>query len=317
MDNCTIAPHSIPVQQLISLKNRKVQSIEGLNIPNITIPPCLVTKKRITEAVDSLSINIRQLFNSITSENISIVKEQLRNIIVAKAQNAETIEEIAQEILLNFIISEQNIKNYIHLLNSVSSACVLLSTNKNIAPNDKSNVSPTIGNIFLKKCREMIFDCIDVANIRKLAVMDQDDEDQLDIYNRGREKIINLITTICCLYEQRSTANIKLTATQLFCLINTILTHHKNTQSKMNELGNPYEINDCKDEIEYEILRKMNILYAEQLYTFMYREAKEFNKDPELVKGQCLKIVVNRFKKEIIPTLTEAYLVSKCDSIEY
>jgi len=313
--NTQISTAKISVQQLLALKDSKVQPIDGLSIPNITVPPHLISRKRTTEACDTLSINIRQLFNSLTVDNISKVKEQLRNIII-KAQNIEMIEEIAQEILSNFVISEQNIKNYMHLLNSVSAACVLIPCKQETIGQNTGSVSPTIGNCFLKKCRDMIFNSIQEANIRSIAELDQDDMDELDKYNRQREKINNLVTTICYLYEQRYTSNIKLTSMHLCPLLNTIMTSYKKNQDKMKEMGNP-NIEDCTDENEYEILRKMCTLYAEQLYIFMNREAREFVKDAEITKGQTLKNMIDRFKTEVIPTLTEEFIISKCDSIVY
>lgn len=316
MDNSTITPERITVEQLLLWKDQPVKPIDGINIPNITIPQHLISKKRATEAVDTLPIKIRQLFNSLTADNVQAVKEQLRADVYAKAQNVEMLEEIADEILKNFVVSEQNIKNYMHLLNAIWNASVL------IPGSSEKIVSRTIGFYFMNKCKDMIYDLISEKNIKSLAEMDQDDSDQLDLYNRNRQKIINLIITICCLYEQRNTTLIKLTAIQIYSVIKTILDTYNKNQLRMAELGNPYEA-DCSDEEEYEILRKMCTLYAEQLYTFMSREGKEFMKDTTPVKDksmsgdQFMSNVVVRFKKEIIPTLTEAYLISKCDSIDY
>ena len=309
MENRTITPERISVQYLLSLKNQKIKPIDGLNIPHITMPSHLVSKKRVTEAGDTLSINIRHLFNSLTAENIAKVKEQLRAVVYAKAQSVEMLGEIAEEILQNFIISEPNIKNFMHLLNAVWNASVLI-------PGSEKNVSPTIGYFFINKCKDMIFNNIDEKYIKTLAEMDQDDTDQLDDYNRQRDKIINLIVTICSLYEQRNTTSIKLTAVQLYSVIKNILDIYKRNQERMTELGNPYEDN-CTNEEEYEVLRKMCTLYAEQLYTFMSREGKEFVRDKTMIRDQSLKDLVERFQKEIIPTLTEAYLISKCKSIEF
>lgn len=303
----------ITISDFRLFKKQKVKPIDGLNIPGITIPSHLVSRIRQTQALDTLSINIRSLFNSLTPDNLLKVKEKLNSIVIEKARNQEMIEEIAQEILSNFIVSENNIKNYMFLLNAISQACVLLT------PKTESkavNVSPTIGNFFLEKCKTLIFNFIKMENIRTLAKMDLDDSDQLDIYNREREKITNLILTICYLYEQRKTKHIKLSALQLFHLINTILKIHETLLSRMRILGDPME-DECSDEMEYEILRKMCSLYAEQLYTFMYKEAKEFVMDTTVVNNTTLSELVNKFRNDVVPNLSEAYLISKCESIDY
>lgn len=310
-------PETISVQTLIALKQQKIKPIDGLNIPNITIPTHLASKKRATEAnSESLVVITRQLFNSVTKDNIAQIKEQFRQAIIVKVQSEKMIEEVAEEMLQNFMVNENNIIIFMNLLNAVSPACILITSEEKQGPG--KNLSSTIGNIFLKKCRDTIFSFISEDNIRELAKIDQDDSDQLDIYNRQREKIINLIVTICCLYEQRHTPNIKLTALQLYNLMTIIFEYHNKLQQKMKDLGNPYnEDEECKDEEEYEICRKMCNLYAEHLYTFMYREAKEFAKDPDQINGQTMKSLIDRFKNDIVPNITEEYLRSKCQDIEY
>lgn len=315
MDNSTITPERIPVSQFLLWKDHPVKPIDGINIPNISIPPHLVSKKRATEANDTLPIRVRQLFNSLTADNIQQVKEQLRADVYAKAQNVEMLIEIADEILKNFVVSEQNIKNYMHLLNAIWNASVL------IPGSTEKVVSRPIGFYFMRKCKDMIDDCISEANIKSLAEMDVDDSDEFDIYNRKRQTIINLIVTICCLYEQRNTTLIKLTAVQIYVVIKSMLDIYKKFQARMTELGNPYE-EDCSDEDEYELLRKMCTLYAEQLYTFMIKEGPDFVKDTtpvfdqEINKDQILKHLVDRFKTEVMPTLTESYMIAKCESLE-
>lgn len=305
----------ISVSQLISWKNQLVKPIDGLLIPNITIPAHLVSKKRSTEVVDTLIINIRQLFNSLTADNIAHVKQQLKDTIVEKAKTTQSIMDIAQEILSNFLINEVNIKNYMHLLNAISPVCVLITNTDN---SEKSkNVSPTIGNMFLRNCRDSIFKYLHMENIRNLALLDQDDIDEFDKYNREREKIINLVITICYLYEQRHTPNIKITAMQLIPLMRTILTNYQILQNKMKELGNPYE-EDCSDEQEYEICNKMCAIYAEQIYEFINHELTEFQKDTTKIDNdETLMTLVEKFRTEVMPTLNQAYLISKCNDIRF
>jgi len=317
MEYSTITPDRISIKTLISLKTQKIKPIDGLTIPNITMPSHLASKKRVTEAGDTLSINIRHLFNSLTAENIAKVKEQLRAIVYAKAQSVEMLNEIAEEILQSFIVEEQNIKNYMHLLNAIWNASVLIARPGTADSSVGGNVSPTIGNYFLNKCKEMFFSCIDENNIRKLALMDPDNMEEFDTYNRERNKINNLIVTICCLYEQRNSTFIKLSAIQLYSVMKMILDIYKKNQEKMTQLGDPLGDKGCENEEEYEILNKMCTLCAEQLYIFMAKQGKDFIKDKTVVKDQTITDLINRFNKEVIPTLSEAYLISKCQSLRF
>jgi len=61
----------------------------------------------------------------------------------------------------------------------------------------------------------------------------------------------------------------------------------------------------------------MATMYAEQLYVFMSKQGKDFNNDPDIIRGQSMKTLVDIFRINIIPTLTEAFLISKCESIVY
>lgn len=307
-------PRIIHIEEFLSWKDRPVKSIDGINIPNITIPSHLFSKKRATETSETLSISIRFLFNSLTAENVTEIKKNLREIVFAKAQTIDALKEVAEEILQNFIINETNIKNYMQLLNAVFNASILVA--------GTSEKPITIGNCFLNKCREKIFSLIEEKHVRNIADMDLDDNDQLDLYNREREKISNLIITICCLYEQRnSPSSIKLNSGSVYAVMKTIFDVYDKNQKQMAVLGNPYE-GDCSDEDEYVILRKMCTLYAEQLYIFMEQQGKEFVKDQTIIKDRMvpgdhkLAVLVDRFKLSIIPTLTESYIISKCQSLK-
>ena len=327
-DGRKVTPEIIPVEELIALRNTKTKPISGLVIPHIFIPDHLSNKKKLSETADSLTVDIRYLFTSLTSENIATSKEKLKNIIAQKATSEKNIEDIADELLDCFLNGEAYIKNYMHLLNAICKACYLIS---------EDQVSPTVKYFFLLKCKKRIFSFISVENIRKLAEMDQNSIDDLDIYNREREKIINLIITICALYEQRHTANIKLTVNQLFPLMNQILSYYRTLHKKMVELGDPYE-GDCLDEDEYEILKKMCNLYGEHLFTFIKNAGREFLLDEDevtlvsstvsssvsvsvspatKVNSPKMKTMIEQFKNEVVPTLSEAYLIAKCNELSF
>lgn len=316
----SVKPCTISVQQLRLWKTRKINPIDGLVIPNIVVPKHLANKKRLTETNDTIAINIRLLFNSLTEKNINKVSEQLRSTIAEKAKTAEMIEEIAQEIFFNFLISEQNIPNYMHLLNAVSPACVLISQPSKTGTEPGAKViSKTIGNYFLQKCRETIFKYISDDHVKKMAKMDENDLDQLDEYNKEREKINNLIVTLCALYSQRNSENrIKITAQHLYIVIDTIVTSYTGLQKTMAKLGDPCASDgECEDEEAYELCTRMCTLYAEQLYIFMSKKAKDFSGDATLVKGKKMGDLVATFKNQIVPTITESYLQSNCELIEY
>ena len=306
MATCIYTPKTISINKFLSYKNQSVKPIDGFKLNNIMIPPHLASKKRATEAEDKLVINIRQLFNSLSSDNIYTIKEQLRFIIIAKAKTSEMLSEVAEEILLNFLINENNIKNYMHLLNAISPMCNAID--------DTNSVSRTIGNFFLNNCRNMIFENISEEKVRSLAVMDQYDPDELDKYMIERERMSNLIITLCYLYEQRDTGTIKIRAIQLYSVLNTIFKNYDKIQKSMLQLIN--SDGECNDEDEYEILKKMCTIYAEQLYTFISKSGKDYFEDKTIINGETMGDLVRRFKSDIVPTLTEAFLISKCDEME-
>lgn len=293
-------PAFITFQQLSEWKTRQVKPIEGLTIPNITIPDHLSTNKS-----DPVSISIRHLFNSLREDNIKKVTDQLRAVVYEKAKNMAVLNEISEEMLTNFLIYDQNIKTCMHMLNAIHNCSIIVSENEK---------PKTIGALFLEKCKVQIYADIDENNIRMLAELNTDDIDQTDIYNRKREKINNLIITICNLYEQRTTVHIKLTGNHLYPVITRLLDTYQKLQQQLIALGDPYE-DKCSDEKEYETIKKMCTLYAEQLYTFMSLEGGSFKTDPLVIKDQTMMTVVDRFNKEVVPTLTETYLIYKCKAL--
>jgi hypothetical protein len=319
---------SISIQQMLEWKKQLnlVKPMAGLDIQNITIPSHLATNKIGTDDRFSITIPIRGLFNSLTDNNILQVKEQLRQVVISETKSVDSISEIAEEMFQQFIISDKNIKNYMHLLNSIHNASVLINDPQTNNSNKsevgtKPKVSKTIGYIFLNKCRDFIFAKIKEDNIRSIAQLNQDDINELDKYTKALDEIINAILTICYLYSQRQTTNIKLTATQVFPVMRAILDTYIKSLNTMRELGNPYE-EECSDEDEYIILSQMCSIYARLLYSFIKQSGSVFCQDPTLVKiksqekEQTLKDLITEFKEKIIPTLTESYLISQCQDLD-
>lgn len=328
---------SISVPTLLSMRNVPVTAINSLTIPNITVPPNL-TARRKTQAPDSISILIRPLFNGVTRENVQQLCAALRQIVIEKAHSVELLDEVAEEILQNFIIDDKKIDLCLLLLNSVFNATVLLQTDKSdrmegttrTSRPDKSNnhdensdvrqMSDPIGRRFIYKCKVMVFDCINKNNIAKLAKCDLDNMIEKDLYNRERDKIFNLILILCTLYDQKDKpATIRLTGIPLYTVIRYILDNHADIQNQMNELGDPYK-GECSNEEEYEYLRRMSNLYAEQLCIFFDREGKNFRLDKTAIpcksgKSTLLAELIERFQITVFPFITEAYISSKYDHL--
>jgi len=291
---------------LKSSRSTPVQAIDNLNIPNISIPACLQGKKRVTQGDDTIARQIRPLFNNTTSENVVEVKEKLRKLVIEKAQTVELLNEVATEIFQLFLISEANIPNYIQLLNAIHNAAVLIPDPKT----KEKKASLPIKYYFIELCKNTIFQNISVENIRKLAEMDQDDDDQLDEYNKKRGKMLNLVMTLCVLYDQRGTTNIHITSKHLSsCLVALFDFYTKIYQEYCDQI-NP-ETGECRDTDydEHEILARMLTLYAEHLYIFMFKEKNSFKEDP------AMNVFVDRFQKEIMTTLTMDHLISRCTDL--
>lgn len=310
----TIQPHKINPHLILNLdiKPEELIPIQGLNIPNVIIPSKLRGIIRSVSNDDPITIQIRQLLNSATIDNINVVTEKLKNLIVTKVQKESILEEIAKELFDNFLVSDKNIPMYLKLLNSVYAISISLA--EDIEKKESRKVSKSIGNYFLDECKNHFLFRTTETHLRKIVVLDQDDPDEADKYNRERDQINNIIITICSLYGQRETSYIRLNAVQVYQVFRRVLDLHKSFQEKMNKLGNPYEDEECDDEEEYENLRNMSTLCAEQLYTFISQKGTEFVNDKVEIKGETLSVLLERFRDEVIPNLVEDYLESKCKS---
>uniref|UniRef100_A0A6C0LQJ5 MIF4G domain-containing protein n=1 Tax=viral metagenome TaxID=1070528 RepID=A0A6C0LQJ5_9ZZZZ len=315
--NKLIHPSLITAELILSLKNESTIPINFiLTIPNIVIPKEYNSIKSISKK-EELILDIRQIFNATTNGNVEKMKEKLREIVINKTTSSESLKDISDEIFECFLVSEQTIPSYMQLLNSVY----------NIKYKDESDNSQTIGQLFLSKCKKYIeihssdSEVSDEYTVRSIASLDQLNEMEFDKYNKSKTKIINLMIILCHLYRQNNTAFIKIGANHIHFIMSLFLTKHSFCQKRIGELGNPYEGEDCKDDNEFEIHYRMSHLYAEFFYILLEKNGHDFIKDQTSisVKDSDKKIqlsdLIERFKQEIVPKFSEAYLISKWEEL--
>lgn len=293
----------IDYQSMLLYKDCNVQPI-NLNITNINIPLSLsfqnVEKK-------SIVTNIRGLLNIVSDENLAQIKEKIRDIIIAKIPTVENLNEIAIELVEQFITSGDYIRKYIDILNYIYNIKVLKE-------DGVQKQSESIGNCFLRKCKELILTNLDISKVNQLATFDLTNNDDFDLYNKERDRITNLITILCLLYEQRNTNLIRLSAIQIIPLLKQIVDNYYKITKEMAILGDPYE-DECSDETKYLILEKSITLYVDYLYTFISTSFASFNNDDTVVNNTKLVDYVNILKNDIMPNLSESYLIAACKGL--
>ena len=283
-----------------------------ISIPNIIIPKKLAKKPIIESNVDEIILNVRMILNNVTSVNVSTFIGNLRSIILSGVTKQDELKNITEEIYLCLLISEENVKNGMILVNSIAKMCVIVDP-------DSEKLSSNIGTFFLEKCREDIMNSINVDNMKILCNLNNvDDTTDLDEYNKKKTHIINLINVLCILYKQRHDSdNIRLGSAPIYSVINKIISAYKMILSKIEELGDPYSKDGCLDEELHEQLSKISTLYAEFIFTFMKKIGSELNKCTDICDNKLMSELVTVFKEEIIPTITESYLIARCKNIEY
>lgn len=305
--------------------NYQTQPIPG----QVLIPHIMMTD---SQKKKSVAIEVRKLFNSVTKDNITEVKNELRKMVTEylvktpKDHIPDEMNSIANEMLHNFIVSESNIKIYMQMLNAIFNVAV-----NHIDQNTGEPVqSKPIAYYFLNNCKNLVLKNISEETIRSLAVKNSDDEDELDSFNKEKAKICNLILTICSLYDQRTSSNIKLTAVPVHNVINIILSKHAELITRMKNLGNPYEDDvECLDEVEYECLGRMCSIYTELIIVFFDCEYESFMTDLtiisnkiivdglDIVRNETLADIVNRFKEEIFPKIAEPHMRVRCEKFHF
>ena len=333
---------SIETKQIRSLCYRPDFLRSKLTCPTIPIPGLVPIPNIVmvdSNKKKSVVFGVRNSFNKVTKTNVDEIKKELRiNVteILVNVKNpeinlAKEMNEIANEILHNFIVSEFNIKIYIQMLNEIHNIALNYIDTKGTSVSSKS-----ISYYFIDNCRKLILKYISIEHIRTLALKDQEDEDELDLFNKEKSKICNLIITICSLYDQRDTfdqknsPSIQLGAIPLYKIINTILNTYSNLTSRMKKLGNPNDENtECSDEFEYECLDRMRMMYAEQVIIFFDLEYGSFIKDntivqetivigdKSIVQDKLLSNLITRFESEVYPNVNEPHLKLKCEKFGF
>jgi len=243
-------------------------------------------------------------------QHVSSLKDRI------KEKMQEKLVEITTELLNSFIICDPKLLPvYMKLLNMISNVAIQWTHPETL----EITQSDPIKSYFLKNCKKLIYDYISENNIRLLSSKNLDDPDEEDFYHKEKNKIVNIIMTICSLYDQRNnTTDIKLMAPHINGILCDILNICIKLITTMKELGNPYEIDDCKDEIEYILSHRMCIFYSELILVFLDKEFSSFMNDKTPISKNTtltLSDFVHKFKEIIFPILEEPYLIAKCKQI--
>lgn len=290
------------VSYLLERINDPVEPIINLVIPNITVPPNLQGKRRTTQSTDSIETNVRMLFNSVTSSNLDKIKDSFFKLLVEKAQTPDLLIKVSTEMFENFLINESGIPNYLELLNKVR--IIAVSYDDRVTKEKKN--SPTLGYFFLEKCRKTFFDNVEIPQVKILASLNQDDVDELDQYNKKKEKMTNLVITISELYGQRSGKDKLCLQADHICpclnrLVNNYITVLNSYESMIDD-----ETGFSKDEFadENEINMKMLNYYAELIYVILVKQGHS------LLKETRAKPVFDLINSKVVPSLMADHLVS-------
>lgn len=289
----------------------------NMGLPNINIPNNLMPRRFGTNE-SQIKSKVRELLNTVTKDTINASTNKLRAIIdeesKERGKNADVsmLKEIAQEFLDSFLVAGQRLNEYLHLLNSIH----LIAIKESIIQDSKEKIisSKTIGAYIIDFIKEKYMIMVDENNIRTMAMRNMDDPDEQDIFFKDEEKIINIITLICALYNQRDTTFIRLNITHIIIVFNKLLGFHSNAMKLLSELD------EDDDEEEYDIRRRMASIYEKMMYTVLKTYSADMLKDTgslprsdasgKVIDRIYMKDLINKFKTEVVPKICESYLVT-------
>lgn len=296
----------IPIETILTYKNTVyAEPIKDLLLPNVVVPKHLKGEK-----YNDVCLEVRAVFNALTKLNIVDQTAKLVNIVNQKAVDKESLRKIAKEIFESFMVSEANIPNCMPLLNAVCNKCSM---------ND--DLFQSIGDIFVDLCRVTIIDIVSWSSVEKLATLDRDDLDELDTYNKERDKTCCIISILCHLYDQRNQSKVKLSAEQLIPTMMLIMTNYNRCVKEMKELGDPLK-SECTDEDTYFLRDDMRHLYIEQMYSLLCNRAHVYLADKTKYKSAQkeelqFKDVINVFRRNVIPSIAQDHLKERCKEIKF
>lgn len=298
------------MEQFAMFKQKISVPIDGLNIPYICVPAHLASRKRQTQREGTIDITLRKHFNILSSSNLEITKENIKDTIKNYAKTELDIVLAAEEILQTFLLDTSNLASYMSILNYIRRCGVIIENG-----NDKSP-SRSIGSVFVEKCGALILKYVGLDNVKTLGekAFDLSDVDVLDEYNREREKIANLTETICVMYKNRSDPqSVSVKSNQIFSVLLIIINNYYHLTKSITETDPESENGEYNIEL-YEYMIK---IVAEQLYEFMNIAGSVFVKDPYCDQKSKISFsdIVSRFKKHIVPSIKDEYLKYKCDNL--
>lgn len=287
-------PSKIPVNTLKGWKNNPVVQIDGFHLINVKIPSSLNKKKTPFED-ESLQTTVRGILNTLNADNIVLVEKSLRDVIMIQVKNVNDLKCVAIEMLGNIVILDKNIPIYIELIDSVYNMCI-----------EEPNDFVTLGNLFLIECRDMFFSVTSMDASVSMAKLDHENPDEMDVYIRKYDKIVNLLLLFCILYNNRNDEKIRIENKHMLFILTHLFEQYNECQSIMTSIGNPYE-NDLSPEHEstYLLYEKVSLLYTKYIYTIMNCHWKTFI-------GTHLNDLGNEFIKTIVPNITDPFLIEQC-----
>ena len=298
----------------------------NLGIPNLTIPNNMVPRQ-FGNTESSIKLKVRELLNIVTKDSIIGTANKLRSVIDeetrerGKLANSSILKDIANEFLDTFLVSGKQLNEHLQLLNSIYMIAIKEPSTQ--VSDAKPILSKSIGGFITDLLKEKYMSLVSESNVKAMAMRDVDNPDEQDLYYREEDKLINIISLICAMYNQRNTKNISLHSTHIIIILNKLLTSHANIIKNLKNLENNDD--ESENEEEYDIYRRMATIYEKCMYTVFkdYHKDMVNDKDPlvkkdvdgNIIQTVLLKDLINMFKKNVIPHICEMYLISLVKSL--